>query len=161
MQPRRDSFPHTLHLFQRLARTRPTAYRGVSRMDELIARVAAKAAIPATQAERAINLVLAFLKRQAPAEFDELQHHLPHAETAVAAGEADDPKAGGMTGSLMSMVGGGGGLMGLAARLTGIGLSTGEMTSVGREIFAYAREHAGEERVSQVAHAIPGLSQLL
>ena len=129
-------------------------------MDELIARVAAKAAIPPDQAERAINLVLAFLKRQAPAEFDELQHHLPNAETAVA-GEADNPKAGGMTGSLMNMIGGGGGLMGLAAQLTGVGLSTGEMTSVGREIFAYAREHAGEERVSQVAHAIPGLSQLL
>ena len=64
-------------------------------------------------------------------------------------------------GGLMNMIGGCGGLMGLAAQLTGIGLSTSEMTSIGKEIFAYAREHAGEERVSQVAHAIPGLSQLL
>ena len=131
-------------------------------MDELIARVAAGAGIPTGQAERAINLVLAFLKREAPTEFDELQHHLPNADTAVAAGEADDPKAGGgMMGGLMNMIGGGGGLMGLASQLTGMGLSTTEMTSVGKQIFAYAREHAGDERVSQVAHAIPGLSQLL
>ena len=130
-------------------------------MNELIARVAARAGIPPDQAERAINLVLAFLKREAPGEFGELQHYLSNAGTAVAAGEADDPKAGGLMGGLMNMMGGGGGLMGLASQLTGIGLSTGEMTSVGKEIFAYAREHAGEERVSQVAHAIPGLSQLL
>ena len=130
-------------------------------MNELIARVAAGAGIPPDQAERAINLVLAFLKREAPTEFDELQHHLPDAATAVAAGEADDPKAGGLMGGLMNMIGGGGGLMGLASQLTGIGLSTTEMTSVGKIIFAYAPEHAGEQRLSQVAHAIPGLSQLL
>ena len=129
-------------------------------MDELIARVSTGAGIPPDQAERAINLVLAFLKHEAPREFEELQHHLPNAEAAVAAGEADNPK-GGVMGGLMNMIGGGGGLMGLASKLTGIGLSTSEMTSVGKIIFAYAREHAGEERVSEVAHAIPGLSQLL
>ncbi len=130
-------------------------------MDELIARVAAAASIPSDQAQRAVNLVLAFLKKEAPAEFGELQQHLPEAEHAVAAGEADDPKGGGIMGGLMSMIGGGGGLMGLASQLSGIGLSTGEMTSVGKEIFSYARELAGEERVNQVAHAIPGLGQLL
>lgn len=129
-------------------------------MDELVSRVAAAAGIPAEQAQRAINLVLAFLKREAPSEFAELQGHLPEAEQAVAAGEADDPKAGGLMGGLMNMIGSGG-LMGLASQLTGIGLGTGEMTSVGKEIFAFARERAGDERVSQVAHAIPGLSQLL
>ncbi len=130
-------------------------------MEELIARVAAKAGLPADQASRAINLVLAFLKREAPGEFGELQQYFPEAERAVTAGEADNPKAGGLMGGLMNMIGGGGGLMSLASQLTGIGLSTGEMTSVGREIFAFARDRAGDERVSQVAHAIPGLSQLL
>lgn len=129
-------------------------------MDELIARVASAAGIPADQAQRAINLVLAFLKRQAPAEFEEMQHHMPEAQGAVEAGEADDPKGNGLVNGLMNMIGGGG-LMGLASQLTSIGLSTGEMTSVGKEIFAFARERAGDERVSQVAHAVPGLSQLL
>ena len=130
-------------------------------MDELIARVAAAAGLPADQAARAINLVLAFLKKEAPSEFGELQQFMPEAEQAVTAGEADHPKAGGLMGGLMSMIGGGGGLMGLASQLTGIGLSTGEMTSVGREILSFARDRAGDDRVSQVAHAIPGLSQLL
>ena len=79
----------------------------------------------------------------------------------VPAGYADDPKAGGLMAGLMNMIGGGGGLMGLASQLTGIGLSTGEMTTVGREILSFARDRAGDEKVSQVAHAIPGLSQLL
>jgi hypothetical protein len=130
-------------------------------MNELVARVAAAAGISTEQAQRAINLVLAFLKREAPAEFDELRPYLPEADAAVAAGEIDQPKGGGLMGGLMNMIGGGGGLMGLASQLTGIGLSTGEMTSVGKEIFDFARERAGDERVSQVAHAIPGLSQLL
>lgn len=130
-------------------------------MEELIARVAAAADLPSDQAVRAINLVMAFLKREAPSEFDELQHFMPDAQQAVTAGEADDPKAGGLMGGLMNMIGGGGGLMGLASQLTGIGLSTGEMTSVGREILSYARDRAGDEKVEQVAHAIPGLSQLL
>jgi len=130
-------------------------------MDELVARVAAAAGISADQAQRAINLVLAFLNKEAPVEFAEMQHHLPDAQSAVAAGEADNPKNGGLMGGLMNMMSGGGGLMGLASQLTGMGLSTGEMTNVGKEIFAFARERAGDERVSQVAHAIPGLSQLL
>ena len=130
-------------------------------MDELIERVASSAGITAEQAQRAINLVLAFLKREAPSEFAELQHHLPGADSAVSAGEADSPQSGGLMSSLLSALGGGGGLMGLASQLTGIGLSTGEMTRVGKTIFDYARERAGDERVSEVANAIPGLSQLL
>jgi len=130
-------------------------------MDELVARVGAAAGISADQAQRAINLVLAFLNKEAPTEFAEMQHHLPDAQSAVAAGDADNPKNGGLMGGLMNMMSGGGGLMGLASQLTGMGLSTGEMTNVGKEIFAFAREKAGDERVSQVAHAIPGLSQLL
>ena len=130
-------------------------------MDELIARVAAAAGLPADKAAPALNLVLAVLKKEAPSEFGARQHFMPAAEQAVTAGEADHPKAGGLMGGLMSMIGGGGGLMGLASQLTGIGLSTGEMTSVGREILSFARDRAGDDRVSQVAHAIPGLSQLL
>ena len=37
----------------------------------------------------------------------------------------------------------------------------GEMQSVGKEIFGYAREKAGDERVSKVAAAVPGLGQFV
>lgn len=126
-------------------------------MEELIARVAAAANIPADQAEKAIGLVFAFLKREAPEEVGDMLGDVPGGEEAAAAGEADKPKGGG----LMNMMGGGGGIMGLAAQLTGIGLGTGEMTTVGKEIFSYAREKTGDEKVGQVAAAIPGLSQFI
>ncbi len=55
----------------------------------------------------------------------------------------------------------GGGLMALAGRLAGLGLDMTQMQAIGRELFDYVREKAGEERVRQVAAAIPGLSQFL
>ena len=131
-------------------------------MQELIARVAQAAGIPADQAERVVNLVLAFLQKEAPKEFEDLHGQLPGAEAAAAAGATDKPQGGGLMGGMMSMIGGStGGLMGLAAKLTAAGLSTGEMTSAGKEIFAFAREKAGDERVDEIAHAIPGLSQFI
>ena len=130
-------------------------------MEELISRVAAEAGIPADQAQRAINLVFAFLRKEAPAEVDEMLPQVPGATEAAAAGAAATPRGTGMMGGLMGMMGGGGGLMGLASQLTGIGLGTGQMTTVGKEIFAFAREKAGDERVGKVAAAIPGLGQFI
>ncbi len=129
-------------------------------MEELIARVAAAADMPVDQAQRAINLVFAFLKKEAPSEVDDMLKQVPGGPEAAAAGAHDTPKSSGMMGGLMGMTGGGG-LMGLASRLTGIGLGTAQMTTVGKEIFAFAREKAGEERVGQVAAAIPGLGQFI
>ena len=130
-------------------------------MEELIGRVAAAADIPADQAERAISLVFAFLRREAPAEVDAMLAEMPGAAEAAERGETDQPKPGGMMGGLMSMMGNGGGLMGLASQLTGMGLGTGEMTTVGKEIFGFAREKAGDERVGKVAAAVPGLGQFV
>ena len=131
-------------------------------MEELIARVANAANIAPDLAQRAIGLIFAFLKKEGPtAEVMEMLQALPGAEDAAAAGEADKPSSSGLLGGLMSMMGGGNGLMGLAGQLTGIGLGTGEMATVGKELFAYAKEKAGDERVSQVANAIPGLGQFI
>jgi hypothetical protein len=130
-------------------------------MEELIARVAGAANIAPDQAQRAIGLIFAFLKREGPtAEVMEMLQALPGAEEAAAVGEADKPSSSGLLGGLMAMMGGGG-LMGLAGQLTGIGLGTGEMATVGKELFAYAKEKAGDERVSHVANAIPGLGQFI
>ncbi len=130
-------------------------------MDELVARVAAAAGISAEQAQRAINLILAFLRREAPDEFDAMHPHLPGAAEGAEAGEIDKPANGGLMGSIMGKLSGGGGLMSLASQLTGLGLSTGEMTTVGKELFTFARERAGDDRVEKVAHAIPGLGTLM
>jgi hypothetical protein len=131
-------------------------------MEEVIARVASAANIAPDQAQRAIGIILAFLQKEGPTdEVGAMFQALPGAEDAAAAGAAENPGSGGLMGGLMSMMGGGGGLMGLAAKLTGIGLGTGEMASVGKELFAYAREKAGDDRVSQIASAIPGLGQFV
>jgi hypothetical protein len=131
-----------------------------TQMDELTARVASAASIDAEQARRAVDLIFAFLKGEAPGPFAEIDAALPGAAEAAAAGATDQPRGGGLMGGLLSAIGGGG-VIGLAGKLSAMGLGTGEITAVGRTIFAYAREIAGNERVDEVAAAIPGLSQFV
>jgi hypothetical protein len=52
----------------------------------------------------------------------------------------------------------GGGLMGLAGQLTGLGLGMDQMRAVGHEIFAFAREQLGEDKVGAIIASIPGLA---
>ncbi|MEJ0095953.1 MAG: DUF2267 domain-containing protein [Methylocella sp.] len=126
-------------------------------MEDLVARVSASAGIEPETAQKAIGIILAFLRKEGPkAEVDELFATMPGAAEAAAAAEET---GGGMLSGLMGMMGGG--LMGLAGRLTGLGLGMGQMQAVGRGLFEYVREKAGDERVGQVAAAIPGLSQFL
>jgi hypothetical protein len=126
-------------------------------MDELIARIAAATGVEPDIARQATGQILAFLRKEGPqAEVEELFSSVPGAsEAAAAAGDA----GGGVLSGVAGMIGGG--LMGLAGRLSELGLGMGEMQAIGREVFAYAREKAGDERVGQVAAAIPGLSQFL
>ncbi len=78
------------------------------------------------------------------------------------AAEAAGAASGESGGALNGLIGGpGGGLMGLAGRLTSLGLGMGEMQTIGRQVFAYVREKAGDELVGQVAAAIPGVAQFL
>ncbi|MCI0736907.1 MAG: DUF2267 domain-containing protein, partial [Beijerinckiaceae bacterium] len=67
--------------------------------------------------------------------------------------------SGGAPGGLLGAIGGG--LMGLAGQLSGLGLGMGQMQTIGRQVFAYAREKAGDEAVGQVVAAVPGLGQFL
>ena len=126
-------------------------------MQELIARVSAGAGVEPEVAEKAIGAILAFLRKEGPkADIDELFANVPGAEAASAAAA----QAGaGMLGGLMGMMGGG--LMGLAGRLAGLGLDMKQMQAIGHELFAYVREKVGDARVREVAAAIPGLSQFL
>lgn len=116
-------------------------------MEDLIAHIATETGVDPTAARHALGLILAFLREEGPkTEVDALFASLPGAEEAAAV--ATDGEAGG-------------GLMGLAGKLSGLGLGMGEMQAAGRQIFAYARAKAGDERVGQLVAAIPGLGQFL
>jgi len=127
-------------------------------MDELIARVAAALAIDADTARAAVTAVLTFLDANAPEESAPLLDKLDGARAALAQPQAE---AGG--GGLLGALGGlfrGGGLMGLAGDLQGLGLGLGDLQALGREILDHGREVAGEEAMTAVAQAT-GLDQYI
>ena len=128
-------------------------------MDELIARVSAAIGVDAEVAKAAVGQVLAFLHEEIPegpvSEFlDKVAGSREVVEQAAASGDAGG--MGGLLGGLM-----GSGLMGLAAKLNGLGLDMGQIQKLGHEIFGYAEGVIGREKVQQIAGAIPGLSQFL
>ena len=128
-------------------------------MQDLIERVSSAAGIDAALAQKSIGLILGFLKKEAPAaEMGELMAAMPGADAMAAASEEGGGKS--LLGSAMGMLGGGG-IMGLAGKLTDAGLGMGQMQSVGKELFAYGREKAGEDVVGAIAGSVPGLSQFI
>jgi hypothetical protein len=132
-------------------------------MDELIKRVASATGLDAATAQKAIALILGFLAKEGPPEdVAALSEAIPGAQAAIDEAEAEEEGGGGGLGSrLMGMMGGGGGLMGLAGKLSGLGLGMDQMQGAGREIFAYCKEKVGEERLGRIAGSIPGLSQFV
>ena len=128
-------------------------------MQDLIERVSSAAGIDAALAQKSIGLILGFLKKEAPAaEMEQLMAAMPGADAMAAASEEGGGKS--LLGSAMGMLGGGG-IMGLAGKLTDAGLGMGQMQSVGKELFAYGREKAGEDVVGAIAGSVPGLSQFI
>lgn len=128
-------------------------------MDELIARISAAAGLDAATATKAIGIVFAFLRKEAPAEdVAAMFAALPGAE-ALADAEAG-AKSGGVMGAIGGLMGGGG-IMALAGQLGAAGLSMDQMSTLGRELFAYGREKAGEDRMGAIVGAVPGLGQFV
>ncbi len=84
---------------------------------------------------------------------------------AMGGGGLMDIAAGAMGGGgLMGLAAGamgGGGLMALCGELMGLGLSMDQIQTGGREVFAYAREVAGDQTIGEITASIPGLSQLI
>jgi hypothetical protein len=56
---------------------------------------------------------------------------------------------------------GGGGLMALGSELLSLGLGMEQIQAVGKEVFAYAREKAGDQVVGEISASIPGVSQFI
>ena len=132
-------------------------------MEELIARISQAAGIEPAVAQQAVGHILAFLQKEAPPEVvNELLEKIPGAKDLVASTGAGETGGGGLMGALGGLMGGGsGGIMALAGKLSSLGLGMGEMQSVGKELFAHARETIGEDAVSQIAASVPGLAQFV
>jgi hypothetical protein len=135
-------------------------------MDNLIARVATAADITPDLARQAIALVVDFVRREAPKDaVDKLMDKAPALNSIVASsaqggGEGMSHGIKGLMGVAAGVMGGGG-LMALGGDLMSLGLDMGQIQTVGKEIFAYTREVAGDDVVGEISGAIPGLSQFI
>jgi hypothetical protein len=135
-------------------------------MENLIARVATAADTTPDIARQAVSLVVDFIKREAPQDaVDKLLAKAPVLNAIVASGQATGGEGmGGFVKGLMGVAAGamgGGGIMALGSQLMGLGLGMDQIQTIGKEIFAYAREVAGDDVVGEIAGAIPGLSQFI
>ncbi|HZP79632.1 MAG TPA: DUF2267 domain-containing protein [Pseudolabrys sp.] len=123
-------------------------------MDELVARLVANVGVDRDTAEKAIGIILDFLKKEGPSDkVQALIDRLPGADALLQAQQGVDASGGGM----FAM----GGIMGAGTKLMGIGLSMGQVQSITKEVIGYAREKAGEDVIGEIVGAIPGLSQFV
>ena len=128
-------------------------------MQDVIAKIAAANGIDTGLAEKAVGMILGFLKKEAdPSAVTQMLQALPGAEALI---PAEGAGGGGMMGSLMGMMPGGGGVMGLGAQLMGAGLGMGQIQSVSKGLFEAAKEKAGEDVMGQIVGSVPGLGQFV
>jgi hypothetical protein len=125
---------------------------GEGQMDELIGRIVANVGVDRTAAEKAVGIILQFLLKEGPADkVRSLIDKLPGADAAIAAAPPDSG-AGGIFG---------GGVMAAGSRMMSLGLGMGQVQAVTRETISYLREKVGDETLSEIASAIPGLGQFV
>ncbi len=123
-------------------------------MDELVQRLVANVGVEPAVARKAVGIIFDFLLKEGPTDkVKALIATLPDSASLDEA-IADASGGGGIFGSM-------GGVMGAGSRLMSAGLSMADVQGVTREVLAFAREKAGEEAVSEVLNAIPGLSQFV
>lgn len=127
-------------------------------MEELIARVTRATGLDAQTAQQAIGIILSFLKKEGPPdEVNKLLAAMPGSEDVVA--QSGDGGPGGLMGGLMGAMGGG--VMALGQKLMGAGVGMGQMQPLGRELFAFGREKAGEDVMGEIVGSIPGMGQFV
>jgi hypothetical protein len=123
-------------------------------MDELIERLATKAGIDDVVAEKAIGVILGFLRNEGPSDkVQALIDRVPGAEAAILASNSASGSGGGL-GRLM-----GGGLMALGTKLMGLGLGIGEIQNIARELLNFGRDKIGADQMGEIIAGTPGLSQ--
>jgi hypothetical protein len=135
-------------------------------MDNVIARVATAANLSPEVARKTVALIADFIQREASEDgVRDLFDKAPELQAIIASGASTGGE--GMGYGLKGLMGiaagamGGGGLMSLGGELMGLGLSMEQIQISGKEVFAYARERAGDQTVGEIAASIPGLSQFI
>jgi hypothetical protein len=127
-------------------------------MDELLDRVTRATGLEASVATKAIGIILAFLKKEGPPDaVQRLLSAMPGSGTALSQAE-ESGAAQGLAGTVSGM---GGGVMALGTQLMEAGVSMGQMQPLGRELFAYGREKAGEDVMGSIVGSISGLGQFV
>ena len=128
-------------------------------MEPLIARIVDATGLDAAIVQKAIGMILAFLVKEGPQdEVGKLIDVMPGAQQAIAV--SGDGGPGESAGGLMGMAGGGG-MMALGGKLMALGISMPQMQVLGRELFAWGRETAGEDVMGAIVGGVPGLSQFV
>ncbi|WP_152046159.1 hypothetical protein [Aureimonas psammosilenae] len=122
-------------------------------MQELLNRIAAETGLSPEQARLAVGEILLYIKTEGsdPA-IETMIEKTPGANEAIL-------HAGTQGGGEGEGLFGGGGIMALGSKLMGLGLDMGGISSVARELVAYARQHVGSETVDRVMATTPGLAQ--
>lgn len=121
-------------------------------MTELIDRIVSRVGIDRPIAEKAIGTILDFISREGPSDkVQALLARLPGHDELIAAAARDN---GGMFAGM-------GGIMGVGAKLMGLGLGMTEIQNVIRELMAYCRENGADDALGDIAASIPGLSQYI
>ena len=135
-------------------------------MDNLIARVATAANLSPDVARKAVALIADFIQREASEDaVRDLFSKAPELQAIVASGASTGGEGMGL--GLKGLMGiaagamGGGGLMALGGELMGLGLGMDQVQTAGREVFAYAREVAGDQTIGEITASIPGLAQFI
>lgn len=130
-------------------------------MNPIVNTIAEKIGIEPALAEKALGMMLGFLQREAQdGPVARMIESIPGAAELVAKFNGEGAGGGGLLGSLMGALGGGG-IMGLGQQLMSEGLGMGEISGLARETIAVARQHAGDEVVDQVVASVPGLRQFI
>ncbi|HSU99049.1 MAG TPA: hypothetical protein VLI91_03005 [Roseiarcus sp.] len=135
-------------------------------MENLIARVATAADLSPEVSRKAVALIGDFIQREAPeGAIKELFEKAPAFPSIIAS--SSNTGGEGMGVGLKGLMGvasgamGGGGLMALGSELLALGLGMEQIQTLGKEVFAYAREMAGDQVVGEISASIPGLSQFI
>lgn len=132
-------------------------------MDELFQRIHAATGLSTATAEKAVEIILNFLRREGPEDsVNKLIHELPGAERLVReAGEQGNPGLlGGLAGGLAGLMAGGEGIMTAFNDLTAAGLDMEQIQASVQEFIAFSREKAGDETVDTIIAAIPALARM-
>lgn len=127
-------------------------------MEELIGRIVSNVGIDEELAKTAVGMILGFLQKEGPDDkVSSLMDALPGASDLISSASGGGGGIMGAVGGLM----GGGGAMALMGQLTGAGLAMGDVQGVANEVMGFAKEKAGEDTVTEIVGAIPGLSQFV